>query len=119
MDAFVSLYSTIDVPALFLAVSARAYVQLLRQHRTALVAAASADDTADDDLLGLYHDLRELNKMHDAFNEHDRLVIDFATWFEPYVRRWLAATEQKTSEWVRNAIAHDKVSFRSPPPPVR
>lgn len=36
--------------------------------------------------------------------------MDLSSWFEPYVRRWLASTDAKTSEWARLAIAHDNVS---------
>lgn len=39
----------------------------------------------------------------------EKLVVDFSAWFEPYIRRWLLTTDAKTMEWVKLAIAHDRV----------
>lgn len=36
--------------------------------------------------------------------------FDLPEYFEPYVRQWLAGTDAKTTQWVQNAIAADKVS---------
>ncbi|GAA5876973.1 hypothetical protein JCM8547_001955 [Rhodosporidiobolus lusitaniae] len=100
----------VDPPALFLSVAAPLFVQHLDRSRIALLAAASQQEGAasDDELLDLYHGVKELKEMHTAFCPEEPLVIDFSAWFEPYVRRWLAMTDTQTSEWVNRAISKDK-----------
>ncbi|GAA6019542.1 hypothetical protein JCM10207_003737 [Rhodosporidiobolus poonsookiae] len=100
----------IDPPALFISVSAPLFVQHLDRSRIALLAAASQQEGAasDAELLDLYHGVKELKAMHEAFCPEEPLVIDFSAWFEPYVRRWLAMTDTQTSEWVNRAIGKDK-----------
>ncbi|GAA5827609.1 hypothetical protein JCM11251_001755 [Rhodosporidiobolus azoricus] len=100
----------IDPPAIFLSVSAPLFTQHLDRSRVSLLAAASQQDGAagDDELLELYHGVKELQDMHGAFCPGEPLEIDFSAWFEPYVRRWLATTDTQTSEWVNRAIGNDK-----------
>ncbi|GAA6054101.1 hypothetical protein JCM3770_006173 [Rhodotorula araucariae] len=100
----------IDPPALFLAVAAPLFVQHLDRSRLALLAAASQQEGAasDEDLLELYHGVRELKDLHRAFVSDEPLDIDFSAWFEPYVRRWLTGTDTQTSEWVNRAISKDR-----------
>ncbi|GAA5923191.1 hypothetical protein JCM3775_007461 [Rhodotorula graminis] len=100
----------IDPPSLFLSVGAPLFVQHLHHSRLALHAAASQQEGAasDEDLLELYHGVRELKDLHRAFVSDEPLEIDFSAWFEPYVRRWLAGTDTQTSEWVNRAISKDK-----------
>ncbi|BGP51587.1 hypothetical protein JCM10450v2_007535 [Rhodotorula kratochvilovae] len=100
----------IDPPSLFLAVAAPLFVQHLDRSRLALLAAASQQEGAasDEDLLELYHGVRELKDLHRAFVSDEELDIDFSAWFEPYVRRWLAGTDTQTSEWVNRAIGKDR-----------
>ncbi|GAA5905133.1 hypothetical protein JCM6882_000389 [Rhodosporidiobolus microsporus] len=100
----------IDPPALFLAVAAPLFVHHLDRSRIALLAAASQQEGAagDDELLELYHGVKELQDMHGAFCTDEPLEIDFSAWFEPYVRRWLAMTDTQTSEWVNRAISKDQ-----------
>ncbi|GAA5932210.1 hypothetical protein JCM10213_006785 [Rhodosporidiobolus nylandii] len=100
----------IDPPSLFISVAAPLFVQHLDRARLALLAAASQQEgaAADDELLDLYHGVKELKDMHSAFCPDEPLVIDFSAWFEPYVRRWLAMTDTQTSEWVNRAISKDK-----------
>lgn len=56
---------------LFTSVASPLYVQHLDRSRLALLTAAAAsqgqDNAADDDLLELYHGVRELKLMHEAF----------------------------------------------------
>ncbi|GAA5994013.1 hypothetical protein JCM11641_004022 [Rhodosporidiobolus odoratus] len=100
----------IDPPSLFISVAAPLFVQHLDRSRIVLLAAASQQEGAagDDELLDLYHSVKELQEMHTAFCPDDPLIIDYSSWFEPYVRRWLAMTDTQTSEWVNRAISKDK-----------
>ncbi|GJN93965.1 hypothetical protein Rhopal_007026-T1 [Rhodotorula paludigena] len=102
----------IDPPMLFTSVASPLYVQHLDRSRLALLTAAAAsqgqDNAADDDLLELYHGVRELKLMHEAFCPEEPLAIDFSAWFEPFIRRWLAMTDTQTSEWVNRAISKDR-----------
>ena len=62
-------HSQIDPPSLFLSVGAPLFVQHLHHSRLALHAAASQQEGAasDEDLLELYHGVRELKDLHRAF----------------------------------------------------
>ncbi|GAA6017851.1 hypothetical protein JCM8202_006173 [Rhodotorula sphaerocarpa] len=104
------LCGRIDPPALFLSVSAPLLVLHVNHSKGALASAASEPNNAatDEDLLTMYHGMRELKDMFAAFCPDDHLSVDFAAWFEPYVRRWLATTDTQTSEWVNRAIAKDR-----------
>ncbi|GAA6018841.1 hypothetical protein JCM11491_006882 [Sporobolomyces phaffii] len=111
----------LDPPALFLAVAAPLFVEHLNNSRISNIsasvelaqsqAAASTggppSNVTDGELLELYHGVKELRDMFEAFCPEDPLDIDFSAWFEPYVRKWLAMTDTQTSEWVNRAISKD------------
>ncbi|GAA5911391.1 uncharacterized protein JCM6883_000082 [Sporobolomyces salmoneus] len=104
----------LDPPALFLSVAAPLFVDHLNNSRISNISASvelvqprATGGVTDGELLELYHGVKELRDMFQAFCPEEPLEIDFSAWFEPYVRKWLAMTDTQTSEWVNRAIAKD------------
>lgn len=95
--------STIDVPEIFVSVAGPEFVHQLSAARPLILQAS------DDDLLALYRGTAELDQMHRAFvgEGGTELRFEYAAWFEPFVMRWLATIDSKTTEWVQRAIEGD------------
>ncbi|PWN26305.1 hypothetical protein BDZ90DRAFT_51811 [Jaminaea rosea] len=78
------------------------------KHQIVQHATQEREPLAFEDIFALYRRVTELLKMHKAFcPDHGELQFSLADWFEPHIRHWLANTDKKTHEWVRNAIASD------------
>lgn len=79
---------------------------------------AEAKAQREADVRELYEAARELVAMHDAFNAGHPLQVDFSA-FEPWLRKWLTATDAKTMGWVQSAISVDKVRRHRRSPSAR
>ncbi|SCZ94445.1 BZ3500_MvSof-1268-A1-R1_Chr12-2g03904 [Microbotryum saponariae] len=101
----------IDPPALFLGIAGPWFVQHLNSQRQTLLDAVTRDEgeggANDADILDLYRAILALQRMHGAFCPKEPLKVEFSSWFEPYIRKWLQRTDAKTTEWVKAAIHHD------------
>ncbi|KDQ55910.1 hypothetical protein JAAARDRAFT_208172 [Jaapia argillacea MUCL 33604] len=70
-------------------------------------------DVPIEDVFALYRRTKTILEMHGAFCEGEHIDFDLGSYFEPYVRQWLVNTDNKTAQWVQNAIAADKFQAES------
>ncbi|KAF8889044.1 hypothetical protein BD779DRAFT_1521688 [Infundibulicybe gibba] len=65
------------------------------------------------DIFALYRRATTMLEMFSAFCPKGRIAFDITGFFEPYVRQWLANTDNKTTQWVEAAISADKFQAES------
>ncbi|KAF7420843.1 hypothetical protein PC9H_011361 [Pleurotus ostreatus] len=105
------LLGRIDIVSLVLDVGIPHFVTDLQNSQRRLFESSMNGPTPDvpiQDIFSLYRRTKLLLGMYQAFCPKGTLEFNFASFFEPYVRQWLANTDNTTEQWVQAAIAADK-----------
>ncbi|KAI0063318.1 hypothetical protein BV25DRAFT_1907095 [Artomyces pyxidatus] len=101
----------IDLVSLLVEVTVPLFLQDLEASRKRLFESSMNGPTPDvpiEDIFALYRRTKTLLGMFEAFCPEQHVDFDVGGFFEPYVRQWLMNTDNKTAQWVANAIAADK-----------
>lgn len=105
------LLGHVDIVGLFMEVQVPMFLADLEANRKRLHEASTNQPTPDvpiEDIFALFRRTRTILEMHHAFCPDALLKFDVVSFFEPYVRQWLATMDNKTMQWVQGAISADK-----------
>ncbi|KZT23013.1 hypothetical protein NEOLEDRAFT_1243488 [Neolentinus lepideus HHB14362 ss-1] len=105
------LLGQIDIVSLVVEIQIPHFLGDLENSRKRLFEDSMNGPTPDvpiEDIFALYRRTKTLLGMYEAFCPAAHTDFDLGEFFEPYVRQWLINTDNKTAQWVQNAIAADK-----------
>ncbi|TFK48247.1 hypothetical protein OE88DRAFT_562689 [Heliocybe sulcata] len=105
------LLGQLDIVSLVVEVLVPSFLGDLENSRKRLFEDSMNGPTPDvpiEDIFALYRRTKTVLGMHEAFCPAAHTEFDLGGFFEPYVRQWLLNTENRTSQWVQNAVAADK-----------